>query len=265
LIREFVPAGAQWTVSLCTEGSSGPFLFWLREFALAGPSGSGRFVFGWLLIVAWWGYVWGVLGVGDVRRALVGREPALLEGGLRDRAAVAIVLTEHTGSLDLLLIERARRAGDPWSGQMAFPGGRVDPGDVTVRAAAERETFEEVGLSLAESELLGRLDDLPGRPAPPGDFAVSAFVFYASAPGLLSLNHEVRDAFWFPLDSLSDRDRYIDHPVDFESDRFFPGILVGDPGRHVVWGLTYRFLDRFLNLLGKPLPKRAPGQSASSL
>ncbi len=186
---------------------------------------------------------------------LSGREPMLLEAGARQRAAVALVLTDRAGSLDLLLIERAQRAGDPWSGQMAFPGGRVDPGDATARAAAERETLEEVGLSLAGSELLGRLDDLPGRPRPPSDFAVSAFVFYASTPGPLALNDEVRDAFWFPLEALAERGRRIDHPVGVETKQSFPGILVGEPGRHVVWGLTYRFLDRFMRILGQPLPE----------
>jgi 8-oxo-dGTP pyrophosphatase MutT (NUDIX family) len=197
-----------------------------------------------------------VLGVDDIRRALVGREPVLLKSGLRQRAAVAIVLTDDANSLDLLLIERSKRAGDPWSGHMAFPGGRMDDGDATARAAAERETLEEVGLSLAGSELLGRLDDLPGLPVP-SDFAVSAFVFYASAPGPLALNHEVHDAFWFPLASLSDPERQIDHPADVESDRLFPGILLDEPRRRVVWGLTYRFLDRFLSVLGQPLPERA--------
>ncbi len=198
----------------------------------------------------------GVLGVDDVRRALLEYEPTLREGGLQHRAAVAIVLTENAGSLDLLLIERARRAGDPWSGQMAFPGGRVDVADATPRAAAERETLEEVGLSIAGSEFLGRLDDLPGLPVSASDFAVSAFVFYASEPGALALNHEVQDAFWFPLDALSDRERQIDHPTKVELGRSFPGILVGEPGRHVVWGLTYHFLDRFLKILGQPLPNR---------
>jgi 8-oxo-dGTP pyrophosphatase MutT (NUDIX family) len=199
-----------------------------------------------------------VLDVDDIRRALVEYEPALREGRLKHRAAVAIVLTDNAGSLDLLLIERARRADDPWSGQMAFPGGRVDAADATARAAAERETLEEVGLSLSGSEFLGRLDDLSGRPLPASDFAVSAFVFYVGDPGALALNHEVQDAFWFPLDSLSDRERHIDYPAGVESDQLYPGILVGEPGRHVVWGLTYRFLDQFLRILGQPLPERAP-------
>jgi len=200
------------------------------------------------------------LDVDDVRRALLAYEPALREGELLRRAAVAIVLTESAGSLDLLWIGRAKRAGGPGSGQMAFPGGRVDAVDATSRAAAERETLEEVGLSLAGSEYLGRLDDLPGLPVPPSDFAVSAFVFYDSNPSALALNHEVENAFWFPLNALSDRERYIDHPAEVESGRHFPGILVGEPGRHVVWGLTYRFLDRLLEILGQPLPERTPGR-----
>lgn len=206
-----------------------------------------------------WGYVWEVLGVEDIRRALLEYEPALRKGELQYRAAVAIVLTDNAGSLDLLLIERATRAGDPWSGQMALPGGRVDAADATTRAAAERETFEEVGLSLARSEFLGRLDDLPGLPVTTSDFAVSAFVFYANNPSALALNHEVRDAFWFPLHSMSDRERHVDHLANLESGRLFPGILVGEPGRHVVWGLTYRFLEQFLEILGQPLPERTPG------
>jgi 8-oxo-dGTP pyrophosphatase MutT (NUDIX family) len=196
-----------------------------------------------------------MLQIDEVRRALAGREPAVLAPP--QRASVAIVLAENEGALDLLLIERAQREGDPWSGHMAFPGGRVDATDASDRAAAERETLEEVGLSLANSELLGRLDDLPGRPAPSTDFAVSAFVFHAPAPGPLALNHEVSEAFWFPLDSLSEGERQVDHAVKMASDRLFPGILVGEPQRQVVWGLTYRFLGDFMKILDRPLPGRA--------
>ena len=60
------------------------------------------------------------------------------------RASVALIYRRTAGGkTELLFIRRAHRAGDPWSGHMAFPGGRLQPEDPTPRAAAERETLEE--------------------------------------------------------------------------------------------------------------------------
>lgn len=192
----------------------------------------------------------------DIRRALLAHRPTLVSAESARRAAVAMVLRDDAGPVEVLLIERASREGDPWSGHMAFPGGRVEAGDDTDRAAAERETLEEVGLSLADAEELGRLDDMHGLPATASQLAVSAFVFHVTAPGALVPNCEVREAFWFPLDSLLKSERFVDYPVQRGSRTHFPGILVGEPGRHVIWGLTYRFLEGFLELLGHPLPER---------
>ena len=65
-------------------------------------------------------------------------------------------------------------------------------------------------------------------------------------------------AFWFPLPALLEAERHVTYPhATFES-RALPGILVGDPDRHIVWGLTYRFLDVFLSAIGRPLPDRWP-------
>lgn len=198
-----------------------------------------------------------MLEIDDVRRALRGFEPAPLAAGALRRAAVAVVLTDGADSLDLLLIERAQRAGDPWSGQMAFPGGRVAPGDRSARAAAERETLEEVGLSLERAEFLGGLGEQCGRLSSPRELAISAFVFYEAAPGPLSLNREVSEAFWFPMRSLLDRERQVDFPVGIEPGRLFPGVRVGEPAHQVIWGLTYRFLEAFLSRLGQPFPARS--------
>lgn len=173
--------------------------------------------------------------------------------GLR-QAAVAMVLAEGKSGAEVLFIERARALGDPWSGHMAFPGGRVDPGDPSGQHAAERETLEEVGLSLAGSELLGRLDDKKGNPRTHPELVISAFVYLARAPGELVINSEVQDAFWFPLDGLLDRARHVQYTAHGEFE--FPGILVGEPDRHVVWGLTYSFLESFFSVLGSPLPDR---------
>ena len=131
-------------------------------------------------------------------------------------------------------------------------------GDASERNAAMRETFEEVGLSLDGAEYLGRLDDQVGRPTSPGGgLVISAHAFGLEDPGPLVLDaREVAFAFWFPVLDLLDPDRHIDYRYPALKDMHFPGIVVGDPDRHVVWGLTYRFLEIFLALIDHPLPER---------
>jgi 8-oxo-dGTP pyrophosphatase MutT (NUDIX family) len=194
----------------------------------------------------------------EIRGALSAHEPETLSASPKGHAAVAVVLREVEGAPEVLFIERAEREGDPWSGHMAFPGGRIDSGDEHARAAAERETLEEVGVDLAGAEALGRLDDLRGRHAAAPDhvMVISAFVYYAADPGPLKPNGEVEQAFWIPLASLFEPDRQVEYPVARVGGLCFPGILVGEPERHVVWGLTYRFLEVFFQVIGRPLPDR---------
>jgi 8-oxo-dGTP pyrophosphatase MutT (NUDIX family) len=195
--------------------------------------------------------------IDEVRSAFARYRPQIVSDWPKRRAAVVVALCERPGEeLQVLFIERASRQGDPWSGHMAFPGGRVDDTDASPQAAAQRETLEEVGLSLAGCELLGQLDDSPGLPGTARELVVSAFVFQVIEPQPLVTNHEVRKAFWFPVESLLDSRLHIEHQVVRGTRTHFPGILVGDPGRHVVWGLTYRFLESFLQIIGQPLPER---------
>ena len=97
-----------------------------------------------------------------------------------DEAAVALVFAGRDGDLRLCFIRRATHPRDPWSGQMALPGGRATPADASLCAAAVRETHEEVGLSLARARYLGALPPIAlvrhGRPT---TGSVAPFVFYA--------------------------------------------------------------------------------------
>ena len=61
------------------------------------------------------------------------------------RAAVAIILRDNDQGTEVLLMQRAKHERDPWSGQMSFPGGKIDPEDVNSKATAVREAHEEVG------------------------------------------------------------------------------------------------------------------------
>lgn len=200
----------------------------------------------------------------DIRSGLSKHEPKTLTSSSNRGAAVAIVLREVAGDPEVLFIERARRDGDPWSGHMAFPGGRIDPVDAHARDAAERETREEVGVDLAGAEPLGRLDDLRGRhaAAPDRGLVISAFVYHAVDLPPLQPNWEVEQAFWFPVPALLDAGRRVEYAVRPDSELRFPGILVGTPDRHVVWGLTYRFLEVFFEIVGQPFPDRWDGFEA---
>ncbi len=198
-----------------------------------------------------------VISLDPIRRALATHDPVILQGGGSRGAAVALVLRQSREDLAVLFIERARREGDPWSGHMAFPGGRVDPGDANAHSAAERETLEEVGIHLDAAERIGRLDDMQGhRVAGVPSLLVSAFVYYVKDPAELVANHEVQDAFWFPVSSLLDPERHVEYPAPWSGEEPLPGIRVGIPDGQVVWGLTYRFLEVFLQIIGSPLPGR---------
>src|SRR5688572_28899501 len=89
------------------------------------------------------------LRLADIRCILAAHTPRILTPTAKHAAVAAVLHEPGEGHPELLFIERAEHPLDPWSGHMAFPGGRVDPGDPGPRHAAERETLEEVGLDLA--------------------------------------------------------------------------------------------------------------------
>jgi 8-oxo-dGTP pyrophosphatase MutT (NUDIX family) len=189
-----------------------------------------------------------------LRRA-IGDTPAEAPLAGARQAAIAVILVEQEMSLDVLLIERATREGDPWSGHMALPGGHVDPGDASLAATAERETLEEVGLDLlAVGERLGRLSDCaPARAVP---IAVRPFVYLLGARPALRLSEEVEQALWVPIAPLlagEQRTTFV-FSRGGQSLKFPAWDIAG----HVVWGLTYRVLaELFEHLNGVSGPESA--------
>jgi 8-oxo-dGTP pyrophosphatase MutT (NUDIX family) len=178
-------------------------------------------------------------------RILASRTPFTVEDPARQRAAVAIIFTPEPDSI--LLIKRAEREGDRWSGQMAFPGGRWSPGDPDLATTARRETLEETGVDLDPARLLGRLDDTAPRTQALPPIIVSAFVFELDRPARLRLNHEVAAAEWVALDALLAPGVY--RGFDYQAG----GIQMSFPGYHlgtgVVWGMTERILTPLVDLL----------------
>lgn len=163
------------------------------------------------------------------------------------RAAVAAVL--DAGG-HLLFIRRSECEGDPWSGHMAFPGGRVDPVDSSLRAAAERETAEEVGLDLSgRGRLLGALDEV-GSPVRtgPARLVISPFVYALDARVELCPNHEVASVHWLSLDRLAAGEGRGSFELSWQGERWEMPRVDIDGVR--IWGLTLYMLDDMLARIG---------------
>ncbi len=154
-------------------------------------------------------------------------------------AAVAMLLTETDDTPKVLLVKRARREADPWSGHMAFPGGRRGHGDLDLMATACRETREETGIDLTQCTAIGPLDALHSAVRP--DLCIQPFAFTCTEPPEVTLNEELMAHYWVPLEEL-DRSR----GKTRIGPREFPAYLVEG---EAVWGLTYRMLEKFFDIL----------------
>ncbi|GMV09816.1 MAG TPA: CoA pyrophosphatase [Gemmatimonadaceae bacterium] len=172
------------------------------------------------------------------------------DDGAPARAAVALTLRPTAGEgAEILLIRRAERVGDPWSGQIALPGGRWSPNDESLLRTALRETWEETGIDLAATGIvLGTLDELRPRTATLPPIIVTPVVVALGDPPPLVLSEEVADAFWVSLDVLRDPALSRESPVQVRGATWrVPSFVVGE---HVVWGMTERILRQLLSRLG---------------
>lgn len=166
--------------------------------------------------------------------------------GARQAAVVAVFRVRYEP--ELLFIKRAEVKGDPWSGHIAFPGGRREQEDVTLEDTALREAHEELGLDMDHSSLIGRLDDLAPRSKLLPPIIVRPFVATVSADTELVPSREVASAFWVPTSVLTSPSTQSEIEVFSQSEgqpRRYPAYRVGD---HVVWGITERIVRQLLSL-----------------
>jgi 8-oxo-dGTP pyrophosphatase MutT (NUDIX family) len=191
-----------------------------------------------------------MIAVRDVETVLGGHTPRSEpdQEGIR-RAAVAAVLRDNDAGAEVLFIHRSEHPADPWSGHMAFPGGRMDPDDPDPLAAANRETLEELALDLdREARLIGRLSDVPavgrGRPMP---LVIVPYVFELEGSPTLVPNHEVAAVVWVPLSFLVDRTNR--STLAWNHGHMEIPLPCYRYEEHVIWGLTFGMVDELVELV----------------
>lgn len=191
-----------------------------------------------------------MLSIDSFRAALDGFSPRVIADreGLTQSAVAAILHPADCGT-ELLFIHRAEDPRDPWSGHMAFPGGRLDASDDTTLAAALRETREEIGLNLERTgESIGRLSDVSavgrGRPV---SMVITPFVFVVEDVPPLVPNHEVAAVVWVPTEFL------VDHSNRETMEYQRAGLSLDLPcyryKEHLIWGMTLGMVDELLSLV----------------
>ncbi len=188
--------------------------------------------------------------VARIQRAMEGRVPALAE---RDEpfkeAAVALVLRVAEGGddLELLLIRRAQREGDPWSGQIGLPGGRVELVDASLEETAVRETIEELGLDVRRhGVVLGALDELRPRTPVLPPIIVRPYVCVVRDVPALVPSDEVAAYRWVRVGALFHPTARVNTTVRVRD--FSMRVDAFQLGDYTVWGMTERILSTFAEI-----------------
>lgn len=164
------------------------------------------------------------------------------------RAAVAALVTAGREPA-ILFIKRRERVGDPWSGQMALPGGFSSPADDSLETTARRETEEETGISLADAGVLvGALDDVSPRTPYLPPLVVTPYVFLVPRELAAKAGPEAEEAVWLKVRDLFDPGLRKPFRLSFQGEvREFESIVVGD---YTIWGLTERVLQQLNAAVG---------------
>lgn len=193
--------------------------------------------------------------IDDLREKLLAKPKGVSLVHQDARAAVAAIVRERDRLVgpEVLFIRRAEHPNDPWSGHMAFPGGRHSAADADLISTAIRETSEEVGVDLrSDGRLLAQLDELPAMAR--GErlgLSITPYVFELVTDKPLQIHtDEVAEALWAPLLPLMSGEASTDFPYVYRGEPLkLPGYRVGE---RIVWGLTYQMLQVLFRALREP-------------
>ncbi len=161
------------------------------------------------------------------------------------KASVLIPLYWYGGEWNVLFTRRSEKVNDH-KGQVAFPGGAIDPDDKNAYKAALREANEEIGLEPSDAQILGRLKDYWTI----SDYIVSPIVARINWPVPLVINPvEVSRVFSIPLSFLADINNIETKIFTFPDGRETRLFSFLPYDGEIVWGITARITIRLLKVL----------------
>lgn len=180
----------------------------------------------------------------ELAARLAALPPAATAANTRE-AAVALAL-RWSPDPEVLLMQRRTFAGDPWSGQISFPGGKREPTDPDLVHTAQREAHEELTIDLAaHAQPLGQLKPIQAMARGTKlDLWITPIVFHVTAPLAPQPTAEAEAAFWLPLGSAARGD--LDHRFHYADEQRKLILPAWRFEERVIWGLTFRMLASFL-------------------
>jgi len=184
----------------------------------------------------------------DNIRSTLSQQPPEIRPTDRTKASVALILRGDPAE-DVFFIVRAKHDMDPWSGDIGFPGGKIEEGE-SPSTTTIRETAEEVSIDLSKADRLGYLEPIRGAHLPVDVYCIAYALGHPQEP---TLNHEVSRSFWHPVSKLIDENLHGDYPVQFGDNTLVrPGIKILPDDEPILWGITYRLLHQFFEALHIP-------------
>ena len=179
-----------------------------------------------------------------LRRFLAGQQEPFHSDSKKPRGAVAVLFREQADDLWLLMIKRRENPQDPWSGQMAFPGGHSDLEDQTLLDTATREAFEEIGIDIGNQSFLGCLHNVQPKNAP---MVIAPFLFLISGEFHPKTSREAVEVLWVPMSFLF-------NPKNVTSFRVPVGRREISMGcylylNHLIWGMSFRIIQEIISIV----------------
>ena len=170
-------------------------------------------------------------------------------GKARLSSVMIILYPDAKGEINTIFTKRATYKG-VHSAQIAFPGGKTEPGDPSLLHTALRETQEEIGVTITEKEILGKLTDLF---VPPSNFIISPYVaLLPSAPVTCADACEVAEIFSVPIADFLTPEAAIEQTcLTAMGDHLpMPGYKFED---HFIWGATAMIFSELLWVIKQSL------------